>query len=187
MERGQEPRRSSFSWVLTPTLSLGSSSSSRASVHKVRVVTGLASSLTSLGFEAPGKDRGEFQVERSTAAFLTGWRRLSVSGGPMAEDAGNSPPKLGKVAQTLVHSRPSQGKERPVASPGPQTSGCIVCAQLGCRPGPVSWELPVASEEGREIWPQWPRLAPLFFADTHGAASPSCPIIFPQVRTPSQS
>lgn len=58
-----------------------------------------------------------------------------------------------------------------MASLGSQTSGCIVCAQLGCRAGRVSWELPLDSEEGREIWPRWPPPAPLFFADRFWATS----------------
>lgn len=96
MERGQGPRGSSFSRVLTPTVCLGNLPSSRGLVHKVSVVTGLASFLTSLGSEAPGRDRGEFQVERSIVAFLIGWRQLSASGGTMAEMLGTALQSWGK-------------------------------------------------------------------------------------------
>lgn len=80
-----------------------------------------------------------------------------------------SSPELGSVAQIFCSFQPILGQARPMASPGSQTSGCIVCAQLGCRPGRVSWELPSASEGS--LWPPRPCLAPLFFADRDLATS----------------
>lgn len=52
------------------------------------------------------------------------------------------PPEPGKAAGIFGSFQPISGPGRPGASLGSQTSGCIVCAPLGCRPGPVSWELP---------------------------------------------